>query len=118
MIKCNHYKFKPTEAEFLLYGEELSLPEDEFELLHEDIDPSLNEYRTLEILSFDDCLSRIFNKRSRDKILEEAGIISFEDFAGAYYLLRNKQLNKPKRIRDLVEEKYSEIIQLIKDETV
>lgn len=116
MIKCNHYKFKPTEAEFLLYGEEISLPEEEFELLHENIDPSLNEYRTLELLNYNDCLFRVTNKRSSDKVLEEVGIISFEDLAGAYYLLRNKQLNMPKRVRDLVEVKYSEIIQLVKDD--
>jgi hypothetical protein len=48
-----------------------------------------------------------------DKKLEEVGISSFYDLQTAYFLIKVKGLNQPKSIRDLVEEKYTTVIDLI-----
>ena len=110
MIKCNHYKL--NDIEFLVYGEELNVP-DTFELLHEDIDPSIDEYRNLEILSISDMYARIVQKRTQDKILEDAGIRSFNDLSNAYFLIKTKELKKSRRVRELIEQKYNQVIELV-----
>ena len=110
MIKCNHYKF--NDYEFLVYGEKFDFPEN-FELLTEDIDPSLPGYRDLDLISIDSVFAF---KRTRDKVLEEEHIKSFNDLSNAYMLLRMKELNKPKRVRDFVEQKYIEVIELVQVE--
>lgn len=110
MIKCNHYKFGDTE--FLIYGEVFDFPK-EFELITENVDPSLPEYRDLDLVRGETLLS--FD-RTRDKVLEEEHIKSFTDLSYAYMLLRMKELHKPRRVREFVEQKYVEIIDLVQIE--
>ena len=48
--------------------------------------------------------------RVPDVRLGEEGISTFNDLKNAYHLLRINSLQKSKRIRDLVEQKYQEVL--------
>ena len=113
-MQCNKYKLKNS-LEFLAYsndGEELSLnPFWEAELVEENIDPSKKEYCELQIIHAPDSWN--IKRQTRDKKLESEGILSYLDLANAYFLLRIKSLQKPKSIRDLVLEKYTEVVQFV-----
>lgn len=113
-MQCNKYKLK-NNLEFLAYandGEELSLnPFWEVELVEENIDPSKKEYCELQIIHAPESWN--IKKQTRDKKLENEGILSYLDLANAYFLLRIKSLQKPKSIRDLVLEKYTEVVQFV-----
>lgn len=113
-MQCNKYKLK-NGLEFLSYandGEELSLnPFWEAELVEENIDPSKKEYCELQIIHAPE--SWDIKKQTRDKRLENEGILSYLDLANAYFLLRIKSLQKPKLIRDLVLEKYTEVVHFV-----
>lgn len=113
-MQCNKYKLKNS-LEFLAYAnnnEELSLnPFWEAELVEENIDPSKKEYCELQIIHAPE--SWDIKKQTRDKRLENEGILSYLDLANAYFLLRIKSLQKPKLIRDLVLEKYTEVVQFV-----
>ena len=113
-MQCNKYKLKNS-LEFLAYsndGEELSLnPFWEAELVEENVDPSKKEYCELQIIHAPESWNT--KKQTRDKKLESEGILSYLDLANAYFLLRIKSLQKPKSIRDLVLEKYTEIVQFV-----
>lgn len=113
-MQCNKYKLK-NGLEFLAYsndGEELSLnPFWEAELVEENVDPSKKEYCELQIIHAPE--SWDIKKQTRDKRLENEGILSYLDLANAYFLLRIKSLQKPKLIRDLVLEKYTEVVQFV-----
>ena len=113
-MKCNHYKIIKDNSEFLLYGDDLPESNDDIELLHEDVDPGDLEYQLLQIIHVNTFFERLFKKRTREVILEEEGIICFIDLLAAYELLKRKQLNKSAKVRKLVEEKYSEVIQFVK----
>ena len=113
-MQCNKYKLKNS-LEFLAYAnndEELSLnPFWEAELVEENVDPSKKEYCELQIIHASE--SWDIKKQTRDKKLENEGILSYLDLANAYFLLRIKSLQKPKSIRDLVLEKYTEVVQFV-----
>ena len=113
-MQCNKYKLKNS-LEFLAYAnndEELSLnPFWEAELVEENVDPSKKEYCELQIIHAPE--SWDIKKQTRDKKLENENILSYLDLANAYFLLRIKSLQKPKSIRDLVLEKYTEIVQFV-----
>lgn len=113
-MQCNKYKLK-NGLEFLAYAndsEELSLnPFWESELVEENVDPSKKEYCELQIIHAPESWN--IKKQTRDKKLESEGILSYLDLANAYFLLRIKSLQKPKSIRDLVLEKYTEIVQFV-----
>ena len=113
-MQCNKYKLKNS-LEFLAYsndGEELSLnPFWEAELVEENIDPSKKEYCELQIIHAPESWN--IKRQTRDKKLESEGILSYLDLANAYFLLRIKSLQKPKSIRDLVLEKYTEVVQFV-----
>ena len=113
-MQCNKYKLKNS-LEFLAYAnndEELSLnPFWEAELVEENVDPSKKEYCELQIIHAPE--SWDIKKQTRDKRLENEGILSYLDLANAYFLLRIKSLQKPKSIRDLVLEKYTEVVQFV-----
>lgn len=113
-MKCNKYKLK-NNLEFLAYandGEELSLnPFWEAELVEENVDPSKKEYCELQIIHAPESWN--IKRQTRDKKLESEGILSYLDLANAYFLLRIKSLQKPKLIRDLVLEKYTEVVQFV-----
>jgi hypothetical protein len=102
-------------VEILLYGEELRLPDFfKAELIKEDVDPSTEEYRHLNLLNRNLLVESILGKRTRDKVLEEERITSFDDLSNAYFLVKAKALNKSRRVREFVEEKYAEVIELVK----
>ena len=113
-MKCDKFKLK-NGLEFLAYannGEELSLnPFWEAELVEENVDPSKKEYCELQIIHASESWN--IKKQTRDKRLESEGILSYLDLANAYFLLRIKSLQKPKSIRDLVLEKYTEVVQFV-----
>ena len=113
-MQCNKYKLK-NGLEFLAYAnddEELSLnPFWEAELVEENVDPSKKEYCELQIIHAPESWN--IKKQTRDKRLESEGILSYLDLANAYFLLRIKSLQKPKSIRDLVLEKYTEVVQFV-----
>lgn len=113
-MQCNKYKLK-NGLEFLSYandGEELSLnPFWEAELVEENVDPSKKEYCELQIIHALESWN--IKKQTRDKKLENEGILSYLDLANAYFLLRIRSLQKPKSIRDLVLEKYTEVVQFV-----
>ena len=112
-MKLNKYKFKNSDTEFLIYTmtDELSLPLDDlnFELVTEN--PSLEENKFLQLIKAEDLLERILtHKRTRDVVLAEESINSWNNLKAAYYAMRNRLIYFPKRIRDFITEKYSEII--------
>lgn len=113
-MKCSKYKLK-NNIEFLAYandGEELSIsPFWEAELVEEDVDPGKKEYCNLQIIHAPE--SWDIKKQTRDKRLENEGILSYLDLANAFFLLRIKSLQKSKSIRDLVLEKYIEVVQFV-----
>ena len=113
-MQCNKYKLKNS-LEFLAYAnndEELSLsPFWEAELVEENVDPSKKEYCELQIIHAPESWN--IKRQTRDKKLENEGILSYLDLANAYFLLRIKSLQKPKSIRDLVLEKYTEVVQFV-----
>lgn len=103
--------------EVIIYGENIQLPEFlKFELVKENIDPSAEEYRNLAILNFEMLMNSILGKRTRDRILEENGINTFNDLSMEYFLIRTVASNKSRQVRDYVVEKYSEILNLIEDD--
>ena len=112
-MKLNKYKFKNSDTEFLIYTmtDELSLPLEDlnFELVTEN--PSLEENKFLQLIKAEDLLERILtHKRTRDVVLAEESINSWNNLKAAYYAMRNRLIYFPKRIRDFITEKYSEII--------
>ena len=123
----NKYTFSDTTTSFLLYGQGLKNEPIKFQ---EEIFANLTEFNIdllnrkeehkLPILNIKDFYITLLNpkKRVNDKILIEQGIESFNDLLNAYHLLRINQLNKPLRIRQMVEKKYSEIINLEYSEMV
>ena len=113
-MKCNKYKIK-NNLEFLAYandGEELSLnPFWEAELVEENVDPGKKDYCELQIIHAPESWN--IKRQTRDKRLESEGILSYLDLANAFFLLRIKSLQKSKSIRDLVLEKYTEVVQFV-----
>ena len=113
-MKCSKFKLK-NNTEFLAYandGEELSIsPFWEAELVEENVDPGKKEYCELQIIHAPESWS--IKKQTRDKKLENEHILSYLDLANAYFLLRIKSLQKPKSIRDLILEKYTEVVQFV-----
>jgi hypothetical protein len=81
------------------------------ELVKENVD--LSEYMDLPLMNYEQLIQRMFIKgaRTSDKILSEERIESFRDLQIAYFLLKKKLLNKSKHVRDLVKEKYDNVIQ-------
>ena len=113
-MKCDKFKLK-NGLEFLAYandGEELSLnPFWEAELVEENVDPGKKEYCEFQIIHAPESWN--IKRQTRDKRLENEGILSYLDLANAFFLLRIKSLQKPKSIRDLVLEKYTEVVQFV-----
>ena len=112
-MKLNKYKFKNSDTEFLIYTmtDELSLPLDDLNLELVTENPSLEENKFLQLIKAEDLLERIItHKRTRDVVLAEESINSWNNLKAAYYAMRNRLIYFPKRIRDFITEKYSEII--------
>lgn len=112
-MKLNKYKLKNSDIEFLIYTmtDELSLPLDDLNLELVTENPPLEENKFLQLIKAEDLLERIItHKRTRDVVLAEESIDSWNNLKAAYYAMRNKLIYFPKRIRDFINEKYSEIV--------
>lgn len=112
-MKLNKYKFKDSDNEFLIYTltEELSMPLNDLglELIEENSDLETN--KLLPLIKAEDLLERLIKRsRTRDTVLSEESIDSWNNLKAAYYAMRNRILYFPRRIREFITEKYSEII--------
>lgn len=111
----NKYKFTDTNTEFLCYSDnEIKFPEEiPVECLEENSDPSQNG--DLPILHFEELMIRAIYQKTRtpDKILAEHNCDTFNKLSASYFLIKNKALNKPKQVRDLIEKRYGDIISYI-----
>lgn len=95
----NKYKIQSSDYEFIMYGENLPEAEDPVELIEENI--KIEDNQTTPIYEYD--------KPQRDNKLFREGIMSFEDLKYAYFLIKTKELQKSKSIRDMVVEKYESL---------
>lgn len=112
-MKLNKYKFKDSDNEFLIYTltEELSMPLKDLGLELIEENPDLEANKLLPLIKAEDLLERIVKRsRTRDTVLSEESIDSWNNLKAAYYAMRNRMLYFSKRIRDYITEKYSEII--------
>ena len=92
-------KYKTQDYEFIMYGEDLPEAPEHIELIEENV--KLEDNQTTPIFEFD--------KQQRDKKLFNEGIMSYEDLKYAYFLIKTKELQKSKSIRDMVLEKYESL---------
>ena len=51
--------------------------------------------------------------RTNDKVLAEHNCDTFNKLSASYFLIKNKSLNKPKKVRDLIEKRYADIIHYV-----
>lgn len=111
----NKYKFTDTNTEFLCYSDnEIKFPKEiPVECLEENSDPSKNG--DLPILHFEELMIRAIYQKTRtpDKVLAEHNCDTFNKLSASYFLIKNKSLNKPKQVRDLIERRYGDIISYI-----
>ena len=108
----NKYKFTDTNTEFLCFSNnEIKFPKEiPVECVEENSDPSKNG--DLPILHFEELMIRALHQKARtnDKILAEHNCDTFNKLSASYFLIKNKSLNKPKQVRDLIEKRYGDII--------
>ena len=112
-MKLNKYKFKDSDNEFLIYTltEELSMPLDDLGLELVEENPNLETNKLLPLIKAEDLLERLVKRsRTRDTVLSEESIDSWNNLKAAYFAMKHRILYFPKRIRDFINEKYSEII--------
>lgn len=112
-MKLNKYKLKDSDTELLIYTftDELTLPLEDLNLELVQESPSLEENKFLELIKAEELLERILtHKRTRDVVLSEEAINSWNNLKAAYYTMRNKLLYFPKRTREFITDKYSEIV--------
>jgi len=112
----NKYKITESGTEFLIYGD-LNVPHTALgcELIQENINLMEDEpNQHVPIMFADDLLMRTVRSRSRtrDKILGEYGIETFDDLRECDRRVRTGKSDFPKSIRDHITNKYSEIINL------
>lgn len=121
-MKFNKYRIKigiSETQEFLVYGkDDFEIPKEieEITLLQENLNKKeLDSNFDLPIYEFTDFMLLFLpfegkTKRTRDKILSEAGVICWGDLEVAYYNIRKQRSALSKKQRELVIEKYSEIV--------
>ena len=112
-MKLNKYKLKDSDQELLIYTmtDELSLPLEDLNLELVQESPILEENAFIPLIKAEDLLERIMtHSRTRDTILSDEHIDTWNNLKAAYYAMRNKMLYFSKRVRDYITEKYSEII--------
>ena len=112
-MKLNKYKFKDSDNEFLIYTltEELSMPLDDLGLELIEENPDLEENKLLPLIKAEDLLERLVKRsRSRDTVLSEESIDSWNNLKAAYFAMKRRIIYFPKRIRDFINDKYSEIV--------
>ena len=109
----NKYKLKNSDTELLLYTltEELSLPLDDLNLELIQENPVLEENKFIPLIKAEDLLERIMTHgRTRDTVLSEESIDSWNNLKAAYYAMKHDLIHFSKRIREYITEKYSEIV--------
>lgn len=109
----NKYKFKDSDNEFLIYTltEELSMPLDDLNLELIEENPDLEANKLLPLIKAEDLLERIIKRsRTRDTVLSEESIDSWNNLKAAYFAMKRRIIYFPKRIRDFINDKYSEIV--------
>lgn len=109
----NKYKFKDSDNEFLIYTltEELSMPLDDLNLELIEENPDLEANKLLPLIKAEDLLERIIkHSRTRDTVLSEESIDSWNNLKAAYFAMKRRIIYFPKRIRDFINDKYSEIV--------
>lgn len=109
----NKYKFKDSDNEFLIYTltEELSMPLDDLNLELIEENPDLEANKLLPLLKAEDLLERLIKRsRTRDTVLSEESIDSWNNLKAAYFAMKRRIIYFPKRIRDFINDKYSEIV--------
>ena len=112
-MKLNKYKLKDSDTELLIYTltEELSLPLDDLNLELIQENPVLEENKFIPLIKAEDLLERIMtHRRTRDTVLSEESIDSWNNLKAAYYAMRNRILYFSKRVRGMITDKYSEIV--------
>ena len=112
-MKLNKYKFKDSDNEFLIYTltEELSMPLNDLGLELIEENPDLETNKLLPLIKAEDLLERLIKRsRTRDTVLSEESIDSWNNLKAAYFAMKSRILYFPKRIRDFINEKYSEIV--------
>ena len=112
-MKLNKYKFKDSDNEFLIYTltEELSIPLNDLGLELIEENPDLETNKFLPLIKAEDLLERLVKRsRTRDTVLSEESIDSWNNLKAAYFAMKSRILYFPKRIRDFINEKYSEIV--------
>lgn len=108
----NKYQFTDTNTEFLCFSDsEIKFPE-EIPVKCIEENANLAENGDLPIVNFEELMIRGLHQRARtdDKILAEHNCDTFNKLAASYFLIKNKSLNKPKQVRDIIEERYAVII--------
>ena len=114
MSTCNRYKLLEREV-IGYYTSETDLSFFNLlnpELLEENVDPSKEENRDLEIIN----IENLRFSRTDDKRLEDYHILSYMDLFNEYSLIRYKLSKLPKSVRDLVIKKYTEIQNFVNHE--
>lgn len=109
----NKYKLKDSDQELLIYTlqEDLSMPLDDLNLELIEEHPNLEANKLLPLLKAEDLLERIVKRsRTRDTVLSEESIDSWNNLKAAYFAMKRRIVYFPKRIRDFINDKYSEIV--------
>lgn len=109
----NKYKFKDSDNEFLIYTltEELSMPLNDLNLELIEENPDLEANKLLPLLKAEDLLERLVKRsRTRDTVLSEESIDSWNNLKAAYFAMKRRIIYFPKRVRDFINGKYSEIV--------
>lgn len=112
-MKLNKYKLKNSDTELLIYTmtDELSLPLDDLNLELVQENPVLEENKFIPLIKAEDLLERIMTHgRTRDTVLSEKSIDSWNNLKASYYAMKHNLIHFSKRIRDYITEKYSEIV--------
>lgn len=109
----NKYKLKDSDQELLIYTlqEDLSMPLDDLNLELIEKHPNLEENKFIPLIKAEDLLERIMTRRrTRDTVLSEESIDSWNNIKASYYAMKHDLIHFSKRIRNYITEKYSEII--------
>lgn len=109
----NKYKLLTDESEVLIYtlADQLEMPLQDLGLELVEESPCLESNSKLALLKAEDLIERILkHSRTRDVVLGEQSIDSWNNLKAAYFLMRTRKMYFSKRIRDFLTEKYSEIV--------
>ena len=104
-------KYLFNNQEFLCFGNDMHFPEEmEVKLIEENV--NLENNKDIPIYGYADLMTLFLNPRSRttDKILADNHVITWNDIKNAHVLNQIRKSPFSKRVRDLVKEKYANIL--------